>query len=96
MTMLLFLLTSLALAVSGLAGYAIFGPLSYRHMQDRQRTVGESSFDPVFVRWLLLGRYRFHADTMLGKLAAPARGLMFACLLGATGVASWLLLRILG
>lgn len=96
MSMLLFLLTSLALAISGLAGYAIFGPLSYRHMQDRQRTVGESSFDPAFIRWLLAGRYRFHADAMLVKLAAPARGLMVLCLLGATGVITWLLIRILG
>ncbi|MDZ4349902.1 MAG: hypothetical protein U1A22_10250 [Xanthomonadaceae bacterium] len=90
MAELLFLLSALALAISGLAGYAIFGPLSYRHMQDRQRTVGESSFDPAFIRWLLAGRYRFHADTMLARLAAPARWLMATCLTGSAGVAAWI------
>ncbi len=95
MALLLFFLSSLALAISGLAGYAIFGPLSYRHMQDRRHTVGESSFDPVFLRWLLAGRYRFHADPMLGKLAAPARWLMLICLCGVAGVAIWLAIQVL-
>lgn len=87
---LLFLLAALALAISGLSGYVIFGPLSYRHMQDRQTAVGDSAFDPVFLRWLLTARYRYHADPILPKLAAPARWLMFTCLLGVLGVLGWL------
>lgn len=95
MSSLLFFLASMALAVSGLAGYAIFGPLTHRHMRDQQRGVGESGFDPVFIRWLLAGRYRFHADRLLPKLAAPARWLMLACLLGVAGVGAWLLIQVL-
>ena len=87
---LLFLLTSLALGISGLAGYAIFGPLSYRHMQDQRTAVGDSAFDWVFVRWVLTGRYRYHADPILPKLAMPARWLLAICLLGTLGVLAWL------
>lgn len=90
MAALLWLLSALGLAIAGLSGYAIFGPLSYRHMLDRQRTVGESAFDPVFLRWVLMGRYRYHADAMLTKLAIPARWLLVACLLGVLGVLGWL------
>jgi hypothetical protein len=88
---LLFLLSSLALAISGLSGYAIFGPLSYRHMQDRRTAVGDSAFDWVFLRWVLTARYRYHADPILPKLAAPARWLLATCLLGTLGVLVWLM-----
>jgi hypothetical protein len=87
---LLWLLTMLALAISGLSGYAIFGPLTYRHLQDQQRVVGESAFDPAFLGWILTGRYRFHADPLLPKLAVPARGLLLVALAGTLGVLGWL------
>jgi hypothetical protein len=87
---LLLLLTAMALAISGLSGYAIFGPLTYRHLQDRQSAVGDSAFDLVFLRWLMTGRYRYHADPVLPKLAAPARWLMAVCLVGAAGSVYWL------
>lgn len=91
---LLFLLSAMALAIAGLSGYAIFGPLSYRHMQDRQRTVGESAFDWTFIWWVLAGRYRFHADPILPKLAMPARWLMVVCLIGTAGTVGWLFLQL--
>lgn len=87
---LLWLLSMLALAISGLSGYAIFGPLSYRHLQDHQRAIGESAFDPAFLWWILAGRYRFHADPLLPKLAVPARALLLVCLTGTLGVLGWL------
>jgi hypothetical protein len=87
---LLFLLSSMALAIAGLSGYAIFGPLSYRHMQDRRTAVGDSAFDWVFLRWILAGRYRYHADPILPKLAIPARWLLVTCLLGTVGMLAWL------
>ncbi len=94
MALLLFLLCSLALAIAGLAGYAIFGPLSYRHMLDRGTTVGRSSLDPVFLRWLLRGRYRHRDDRSLWRLAAPARWLLALSLLGAAGVLVWIVVQL--
>ncbi|MFN3841703.1 MAG: hypothetical protein ACK4RW_00355 [Rehaibacterium terrae] len=95
MAELLWLLIALALAISGLSGYAIFGPLTYRHLQDQQRVVGESAFDPPFLRWILAARYRYHGDPVLPTLATPARWLLATCLLGTAGVLAWLVWRAL-
>ena len=90
------LLLTVAMAVSGAAGYLIFGPLTYRHLQDRDthREVGTSSFAPSFVAWLLRGRYRAAGDARLDGLATPARVLAWSFAIGAAGSAMlWPLVR---
>ncbi|HET9484730.1 MAG TPA: hypothetical protein VFO79_12295 [Xanthomonadales bacterium] len=83
------LLLTVAMAVSGAAGYLIFGPLTYRHLQDHDahRAVGASSFAPGFFGWLLSGRYRAAGDPRLDGLATPARVLAWSFLIGALGSA---------
>jgi hypothetical protein len=83
------LLLTVAMAVSGFAGYAIFGPLTYRHLQDHDlhSDVGPSSFAPAFVLWLLRGGYRAARDPRLDGLATPARVLAWSFLVGAAGSA---------
>jgi hypothetical protein len=67
------LLLGLALWTAGLTGYLIFGPLTYRHLQDRAATVGSSFVSPAFMRWLFLARgYRGTPDRNLSGLATPA------------------------
>ena len=78
------LLLGLALATAGLTGYLIFGPLTYRHLQDRNATVGASFLSPAFVRWLLLQRgYRGTPDRNLSGLATPAFILGWCLMIGA-------------
>ena len=67
------LLLGLALATAGLTGYLIFGPLTYRHLEDRRATVGGSFVSPAFMRWLFLSRgYKGTPDRNLSGLATPA------------------------
>lgn len=67
------LLLGLALATAGLTGYLIFGPLTYRHLEDRQATVGGSFVSPTFMHWLFIARgYKGTPDRNLSGLATPA------------------------
>ena len=93
MAWLLLLLTSIALLTAGLAGYAIFGLLSYQHQADRGRLagLGGSAFSGDFLRWLLRRDYAAAADPRLSQLATPARLLALTFLLGAAGFAAALL-----
>ena len=78
------LLVGLALATAGLTGYLIFGPLTYRHLEDREATVGGSFVAPAFLRWLLVARgWRESRDRNLRGLAAPAYILGWCLVVGA-------------
>lgn len=87
MAWMVVLLVSIAFLTAGVAGFLIFGPLTYRHLQDRGRAeaVGRSAFDPRFLRWLLAGGYRDGGDRGLLGLATPARVLLIHALAGAAG-----------
>lgn len=77
------LLLATGLGLSGATGYLIFGPLTYRHLQDRRQTVGSNAFAPSFLGFLLSGRFRALGDRNLNGLATPAQVLLICALAGA-------------
>lgn len=81
---LILLLLGIALATVGLTGYAIFGPLTCRHLQDRGRVhdIDGSSLSAKGLVWMLGGGYRQHDDPMLRQLALPARIMLWLVLVG--------------
>lgn len=83
---LLLLLLGIALTTVGLTGYAIFGPLTCRHMQDRGRIddMDGSSLSARGLAWILSGGYRRHDDPLLRQLALPARIMLWLVLVGVT------------
>lgn len=88
---LLLLVTGIGL--SGATGYLIFGPLAYRHLQDRKATVGAHAFAPAYLAYVFRGRFRALGDRNLNGLATPAQVLLWCSLIGAGGSALLLLLR---
>ena len=72
---LMIFLFGVAFATIGATGYAIFGPLTCRHLTDRgvAHEMDGSSLSPTGLLWILRGRYREHADRNLRQLALPAR-----------------------
>jgi hypothetical protein len=91
---LLLLLHGIAFATVGATGYAIFGPLTVRHLTDRGRAheMAGSSLSWTGMRWLLVGRYRRHDDANLRRLAIPARIMLLLVLAGLVLLAlRWLL-----
>lgn len=92
---LLLLLHGIAFATIGITGYAIFGPLTCRHLKDRGLgdEMDGSALSPTGLRWILLGRYRQHAgDPGLRQLALPARIMLVLTLGGLTLIGLRLLL----
>ena len=85
---LLLFFTGLGLA--GIAGYLIFGPLSYRQAGDCGLAVGQHAFSPAFMRWILGGAFRQTADPSITGLATPAQILGWCTIIG--GIASIILL----
>jgi hypothetical protein len=81
---LLLLLHGIAFATVGATGYAIFGPLTVRHLADRGRAheMAGSSLSWTGMRWLLAARYRGHDDANLQRLALPARIMLLLVLSG--------------
>lgn len=77
-------LFGVAFATIGATGYAIFGPLTCRHLIDRglAQEMGGSSLSPAGLRWVLTGRYRRHDDRQLSQLALPARIMLWLVLAG--------------
>jgi hypothetical protein len=53
---MILLLLSLAVWTAGLTGWLIFGPLTYRHLQDRDQHHGKGGwfFSPTFFCWVLM------------------------------------------
>jgi hypothetical protein len=88
------LMTALGVLTAGVTGYLIFGPLSYRHLMDREAEggLGGSAFAPGFFAWLLRGDYRAMNDRGLDPLATPARIMLWTTAIGAIGsvVGVWL------
>ncbi len=85
----LVLMTGLGILTAGATGYLIFGPLSYRHLMDREAEAGLGShaFAPAFCLFLLSGRYRAMRDRALDPLATPARVMLWVIALGIVGTA---------
>ncbi len=80
---LLLLFTGLAL--SGIAGYLIFGPLTYRQIGDRGMRIGGHAFAPSFLRWIMSGAFRATRDSAITGLATPAQILCWSTVIGAIG-----------
>ncbi|MDZ3823158.1 MAG: hypothetical protein U0S76_06110 [Pseudoxanthomonas sp.] len=94
MAELLLLLFGIAFATIGGTGYAIFGPLTVRHLMDRGLAdeVEGSSLSRAGLAWILAGRYRRHDDANLRRLALPARIMLALLLAGLLLFAAWWLL----
>lgn len=82
--MFLLLLTT-GIAVTGVSGYLIFGPLSYVQARDRGIRLGGHCFTPSFLRWILLGGFRATADRAITGLATPAQILAWSFIVGLVG-----------
>ena len=78
------LLLGVALATSGLTGWLIFGPLSYKHASERHPTAnfGGSALSPRFIGWLAWGEFRSLRDPRLNGLATPAQVLSWCLVIG--------------
>jgi hypothetical protein len=81
---LMVFLFGVAFATIGATGYAIFGPLTCRHLADRglANQMDGSSLSPNGLLWLLRGRYREHDDPNLRQLALPARIMLWLIVVG--------------
>lgn len=84
------LLFATGLGLAGIAGYLIFGPLSYRQASDHGIEIGSHAFAPVYMRWILSGAFRTTRDPSITGLATPAQILGWCTIVGA--IASALLL----
>jgi hypothetical protein len=91
----LVLMIGLGVLTAGVTGYLIFGPLSFRHLEDRgaEGGLGGSSFAPSYWAFLLRGRYRALADRALDPLATPARIMLWTIAIGTAGTAVGFWLR---
>lgn len=87
------LLLATGIGLSGATGYLIFGPLAYRHLQDRSAAVGAHAFAPTYLAYVFLGRFRARGDRNLNGLATPAQVLLWCGIIGALGSALLLLAR---
>lgn len=76
------LLFSTGLAIAGISGYLIFGPLAYRQSCDHGIRVGSHAFAPSFMGWILGGRFRATRDPSITGLATPAQLLGWCTLIG--------------
>lgn len=85
MIQLLLLLLGIAFATIGATGYAIFGPLTCRHLLDRGHAdaMNGSSLSATGLLWILRGGYRQFDDDGLRPLALPARIMLVLTLTGA-------------
>ncbi len=76
------LLFSTGLGITGISGYLIFGPLTYRQSCDHGIRVGSHAFAPSFLRWILGGGFRATKDRAITGLATPAQILGWCTLIG--------------
>ncbi|MCG6117469.1 MAG: hypothetical protein MEQ07_04645 [Aquimonas sp.] len=76
------LLLAVGVGLSGATGYLIFGPLAYRHLQDRKAAVGSHAFAPSYLAYLLRGGFRARDDRNLNGLATPAQVLLYFAIVG--------------
>ncbi len=85
MPLMFLLLFTTGLAVTGVAGYLIFGPLSYVQARDRGIRPGSHAFAPSFLRWIITGAFRATRDRAITGLATPAQLLVWCAMLGLVG-----------
>jgi len=76
------LLFSTGLAITGISGYLIFGPLTYRQSCDYGVRVGSHAFAPSFLRWILGGAFRQTRNRSITGLATPAQILGWCTVIG--------------
>jgi hypothetical protein len=83
-TPLMFLLLfTTGLGITGIAGYVIFGPLSYVQARDRGLSIGAHAFAPGFLHWIVFGGFRATRDRAITGLATPAQILLWCFIVGA-------------
>jgi hypothetical protein len=89
------LMVGLGILTAGFTGYLIFGPLSFRHLEDREahEGLGGTSFAPTYWMFLLSGRYRALRDRGLDPLATPARIMLWTMAVGMVGCAIGVAMR---
>lgn len=76
------LLFTTGLAVTGISGYLIFGPLSFVQARDRGIRPGAHAFAPGFLHWILFGTFRQTRDRAITGLATPAQILGWCFIVG--------------
>ena len=91
MTMFTILL-AVGIGLSGATGYLIFGPLAYRHLQDRKAAVGAHAFAPSYLGYLLRGDFRARGDRNLNGLATPAQVLLYCAIVGVVAAVALLII----
>jgi hypothetical protein len=84
------LLFTTGLGITGIAGYVIFGPLSFVQARDRGIRMGAHAFAPGFLHWIVFGGFRSTGDRAITGLATPAQILCWCFIVGS--VASGLVL----
>ncbi len=91
---LLTLLFGVALGTIGATGFAIFGPLTVRHLADRgaAQEMDGSCLSAAGLRWILLARHRGRGDRRLSGLATPATIMLWLVVIGLLLLAIRLLL----
>ncbi len=85
------LLFTTGLGITGIAGYIIFGPLSYVQARDRGLRPGAHAFAPGFLHWIVFGGFRATGDRAITGLATPAQILCWCFIIGAISSAVVLL-----
>jgi hypothetical protein len=98
---LTFCLLGVAVAITGLMGFAFFWPMTLVHLRDRYpevyaRVGGAGALALPTMRWLLAGRFRDSRDPALNGLGTPARIALTVLLTGLAsaggfGLAAWAL-----
>lgn len=95
---LLTLLFGIALSTIGATGFAIFGPLTVRHLADRglAAEMDGSCLSAAGLQWILLARQNRHDDRALNGLAMPATIMLWLVVVGLALLVLRLLLGWLG
>jgi hypothetical protein len=98
---LTFSLLGVAIAITGLMGFAFFWPMTLVHLRDRYPEVharlgGAGALAMPSLRWLLAGRFRDMHDPALNGLGTPARIALIVLLSGLAsaggfGLTAWAL-----
>lgn len=89
--MMFLLLFTTGLGITGIAGYIIFGPLSFVQARDRGIRHGAHAFAPGFLHWIVFGGFRATGDRAITGLATPAQILLWCFIIGAVASALVLL-----
>ena len=91
---LTFSLLGLAIAITGLMGFAFFWPMTLVHLRDRypamHAQLGAAGVLAVStLLWLLAGRFRASRDPSLNGLGTPAQLALIVLLVGLTSASGF-------